>query len=118
MAWGLPCPLFWISSLQKELRVWGEVAATEDPNLEEQPEMGPEVTCFLRGLAENLEEDDKKVPPPEPPVKEFQKWVTWKAEAYKTPSWWRELMVVPEVEDLEKLAWEVLASFQLPKRVS
>ena len=66
--------------------------------------MGPEVTCFLRGSAENLEEEDKKVPSPKPPVEELLKWVKWKAEAYKMPSWWRELMKVQEVEDCEKLA--------------
>ena len=43
------------------------------------------------------------MPCPKPPVEELQKWVMWKAETYKTPSWWRELMKVPEVEDHEKL---------------
>ena len=33
----------------------GEVVATEDANLEELTELGPEVTCFLRGSAENSE---------------------------------------------------------------
>ena len=84
---------------------------TEDTDLEEPPELGLEVTCFLRGSAENLEEEDKKMSPPEPPVKEFQKWVMWKAEACKTPGWCWELMAVPEVEDCEKLAQEVQASF-------
>ena len=92
--------------------------ATEDPDLEEPLELGLEVTCFLRGLAENLEEEDKKAPSPEPPVKEVHKWVMWKAGACKTPSWWRELMAVPEVEDCKKLAQEVQASFWLPKRLS
>ena len=91
--------------------------ATEDPDLEEPPELGPEVTCFLRGLAENSEEEEK-VPSPKPPVKEFHKWVKWKAEACKMPSWWRELMAVPQVEDCEKLAQEVWASFWLLKRAS
>ena len=45
------------------------MAATEDPNLEELPELGLEVTCFLRGSTENSEEEDKKVTPPEPLVK-------------------------------------------------
>ena len=40
---------------------------TQDPDLEESPELGPEVTSFLRGSAKNLEEE--KVPSPEPPVK-------------------------------------------------
>ena len=89
----------------------GEEATTEDPNLEELLELGLEVTCFCRGLAENSEEEDEKVPSPKPPVEELQEWVKWKAEAYEMPSWWRELMKVPEVEDSEKLAWEVWVSF-------
>ena len=58
---------------------WGEVVATEDPNLEELLELGPEVTCFLRGSAESLEEENKRAPSPEPPVEKLWKWVTWKA---------------------------------------
>ena len=50
-----------------------EAVAMEDSNLEEPPELGPEVTCFLRGSAENSEEEDKKVPSSEPPVKELHK---------------------------------------------
>ena len=79
--------------------------------MEEPLELGLEVTCFLRGLAENLEKEDKKMPSPEPPVEEIGKWVMWKTEAYEMPSWWRELMMVPGVEDHEKLALEVWASF-------
>ena len=94
-----------------------EVAATKDPDLEEPQELGLEVTCFLRGSIENSEEEEKKVPP-KPPVKEFCRWVTWKAETCKMPSCWRELVAVPELEDQERLAWEVQASFQLPRRAS
>ena len=86
--------------------------------MEKPLELGPEVTHFLRGLAENLEEEDEKAHSPKPPVEELWEWVKWKAEAYKMPSWWRELMKVLEVEDHEKLAWKVQASFQLPKRVN
>ena len=43
----------------------GEVMAIKDP------ELGPEVTCFLRGSAENSEEE--KAPSPKPPVKELHK---------------------------------------------
>ena len=113
-----PAPYFEYHSSRRNSESGREVAATEDPDLEEPLELEPEVTCFLRGSAENLEEEDKKVSSPEPPVKELHKWVTWKAEACKMPSWWRELMAVPEVEDCEKLAWEVWASFWLPIRVS
>ena len=114
----LPCPLLQIAPLQKNSESGREAVAAKDPNLEEPLELGPEVTCFLRGLAENSEEEEEKVPSPKPPVKELHKWVTWKAKACKTPSWWKELMPVPEVQDSKKLAQEVQALFWLPKRVS
>ena len=113
-----PAPYFEYHPSRRNLESGREAVATEDPDLEELPELGPEVTCFLRGLAKNSEEEEEKAPSPEPPVKELCKWVMWKAEACKMPSWWRELMAVPEVEDCEKLAREVWASFQPPERVS
>ena len=46
--------------------------------------------------------------------------MTWKAQAYKTPSWWQELApwYWPGVDDYRKLACEVQASFLLLKRAS
>ena len=95
----------WRSSESK-----GDAVATEDLNLKEPLELGLEVTCLIQGSAKNSEES-KKAPSPEPPIEELQKWVTWKAQAYKTPSWWQELTMVPEVDDNKKLACEVQASF-------
>ena len=62
-------PIFDYHPSRRKLGLGEEGAATEDPDLEEPPELGPEVTCFLRGLAENSEEDDEKAPSPEPPMK-------------------------------------------------
>ena len=112
-----PAPYFQYHPSRRNSESSGEAMATEDSDLEEPPELGLKVSCFLRGLAENSEEKEK-APSPEPPVKELHKWVAWKAEACKTPGWWRELLAVPEVQDCKKLAQEVQASFQLPKRVS
>ena len=42
------------------------MAATEDLNLEEPLELGPEVTCFLHGSAKSLGEENMKVPPQTP----------------------------------------------------
>ena len=64
---------------QRSLESGGEVVATKDLNLEELPELGPEVTCFLQGSAESSEEENVKEPSPEPPIEELQKWVTWRA---------------------------------------
>ena len=93
------------------------IEATKDPDLGEPLELGPEVTCFLRGLAKNSV-GEEKAPSPKPLVKELHRWVTWRAEACETPGWWRELLAVPEVQDCEELAQKVQASFHLPKRVS
>ena len=93
-----------------------EAAASEDLDLEELPELEPEVACFLGELTGNLGKENEKGPL-KPPVKEFHKWVPWEAETCKTPGWWRELMAMPEVEDHERLAREVWASFQLPRRM-
>ena len=89
--------------------------ATKDPDLEEVPELRPEVACFLRGLAQNSEEEEK-APSPKPPVKELCKWVAWKAEACKTPGWWRELLAVPEVQDCKKLCMEGAGLISAPQK--
>ena len=96
----------------------GEARATEDPDLEELPELEPEVACFLRGSAENSEEEEEKAPSPKPPVKGLCRWVAWKAEACETPVWWREQLAGPEVQDCEELAQKVRASFHLSKRAN
>ena len=112
---GCHAPYFEYHPSQRSSESGGEVVATEDPNLEEPLELGQEVTCFLQGLAKSLGEENVKVPSPKPPIEELQKWVTWKAWAYETPSWWWELTMVPRVDDYEKLAHEVWASFWLLK---
>ena len=118
--WSEDChaPYFEYQPSQRNSEPRGGAVATEDLNLEEPPELGPEVTCFLQGSAESLEEENMKVPSSEPPIEELQNLVTWKAQAYKTPGWWQELTMVPGVDDYGKLACEVWASFWLLKRAS
>ena len=102
----------------RSLEPRGEEAATKDLNLGEPPELVPEITYFLQGSAESMGEEDVKAPSLKPPIEDLQKWVTWKAWTCKTPSWWQELTVVLGVDDYKKLACEVWASFQFPKRAS
>ena len=111
-------PYFEYQPSWRSLESEGDVAASEDLNLEELLELGLKVTCFLQGTAKSLEEENMKVPSPEPPIEKLQKWVTWKSQAYETPGWWQELTMVPKVDDYGKLAHEVWASFWLPKRAS
>ena len=83
----------------------------EDLNLEDLLELGLEVACFLWGPVKSSEEENVKTPSQEPPIEGLEKWVTWRAWTYETPSWWQELVMVPGVEDHKKLAREVWASF-------
>ena len=48
-------PYFEYHPSQRSLESGGEAAAIRDLDLEEPPELGPEVTCFLQGSAESLE---------------------------------------------------------------
>ena len=52
-----------------------------------------------------------KMPSPKPQIEELERWVTWRAWMYETPSWWQELVMVPGVDDHKKLAHEVWAFF-------
>ena len=72
-------PYFEYHPSQRSLESGGEAAVTEDLNLEELPELGLEITCFLQGSAKSLGEENMKVPSPKPLIEELQKWVTWKA---------------------------------------
>ena len=111
-------PYFKYNPPLRSLEPEGEEAATEDVNLGEPPELELEVTYFLQGLAKSLREENVKAPSPEPPIGELQRWVTWRAQTYKTPSWWQELTMVTGVDDHKKLACKVWASFCLPRRGS
>ena len=92
-----------------------EAAATEGSDLEEPPG-GLEVASFLRGSMETSKDEDDRMPP-EPAVTEFNHWVPWRANRCKTPSWWSELLAVPEVGDHKRLAREVQSLFQLLQRM-
>ena len=89
-----------------------EAATTEGLDLEEPPELGPEVASFLRGLLGTSKDKDNRMPP-EPAITEFSQWVMWRANRCKTPSWWAELSAVPEIGDHKRPAREVQALFQL-----
>ena len=52
----------------------------------------------------------------EPPVSQLTEWIQWKAERCDVPDWWAELSTVL-LEDIERLAQQVRASFKLPRRM-
>ena len=64
-------PYFKYHPSWRSLESQGDAVATEDLNLVEPPELGLEVTCFLQGSAESLEEENMKAPSPKPPIEEL-----------------------------------------------
>ena len=102
--------------LAKENMGSGEEELTpEDSDLGKQPELEPGVTSFLTRLGESSKEEGS---PPEPPVGEVCKWVMWKAEATKSPDWWRKLLALLGVPDCKKLAKQIQALFSHPRRAT
>ena len=87
--------------------------APMDFDLEAPPELGllpPGASQKLGGRGE----EDILPRTPSGRVGELESWVTWRALMHDMPGWWEELAKVSGVDDHEKLAWEVWASFQLP----
>ena len=82
------------------------------------PELGPEVNHFLQELASKSREDSESNSSSEPPAEEHKRWVMWRWWALDMPSWWQELVKIPEVEDFQELAQKIWASFELPQRMS
>ena len=72
-------PYFEYHPSQRGSESEGDAEATEDFNLEDPPELEPEVTCFLQGPVESSEEENMKMPSPEPPIEELERWTTWRA---------------------------------------
>ena len=85
-------------------------------NLGELPELKVEVASFLEGSSE-ASDGESKEGPLEPSVLKFANWVRWKVGKCNTPNWWAELLTVPGEDKTRRLAQEVRASFQLPRRM-
>ena len=87
----------------------------KDSDLGEPPQLKAEVASFLQGSSEMPEDKDEEMLP-ELSIYKSAKWVWWRAEKCKIPNWWAELSTVLEY-NTGRLAWEVRASFQLPRHM-
>ena len=47
----------------------------------------------------------------EPSIRNYEVWLNWQAHQLDTPHWWGELVAIPDVEDLKRLAQKIWASF-------
>ena len=121
LARGESCPFFEYSPPW-----WGPVSREDeeaelpllDFSLELPSELGPEVDHFPQELAGSLEEEDRNRSSPEPPVEDYERWVTWQAWVHNMPGWWLELAKIPGVDNHQELAKKVQASFKLPQQIS
>ena len=80
------------------------------------PELGPNVERFFHGPAGK--EDEEGHLPAEPPVGEHDEWIKWRGLVVDTLNRWRELEMVLGVDDIQKLAQKIWASFELPQQMS
>ena len=86
-----------------------------DSDLGEPPQLQADIASFLQGSSKMTEEESKEISP-ELPISQPAEWVQWKAKRCDVPDWWAELSTVP-LEDIEKLARQVRASFKLLKHM-
>ena len=91
----------------------GTGSKSGDSDLGDPPQLQAEVASFLQCSSKTAEEDSEGISP-EPPISQPTKRVQWRAETCDIPNWYAELSTVP-LEDTEKLARQVRASFRLPK---
>ena len=75
-------------------------------------EIGPNVERFFHGQAGK--EDKEGHLPAEPPVGEHEERTEWRGQVVDTPDWWQELEMMLEVDNIQKLARKIWASFKLP----
>ena len=61
---------------------------------------------------------ERVILPQNPPAEEYEKGVEWRGWTVDMPSWWQELVGIPEVNDFQELAQKIQASFKLPQRMS
>ena len=50
----------------------------------------------------------------EPSIENYKKWLEWQAWQLDTPNWWEELIAIPDIEDIQRLAQKIWASFEEP----
>ena len=89
-------------------------------SLDRQPR-SPSRSCQMRRVTfqdPEVEPDFKEGGesyPPEPSIIHVETWLDWQACQLDMPCWWRKCTVIPGVEDPQKLAQKIWASFSIPE---
>ena len=89
----------------------GEV---EESDLDPPPTLRLELECFLEMPTTGQGARDRWSFPPEPSIRDYDKWLEWWANQLHTLHWWEELTTIPGMEDVKKLAQKIHASFEVP----
>ena len=58
---------------------------------------------------------ERKEPVTKPAIEDLEAWLEHQVGQLGTPSWWRELEAVPDIEDTCKFAQKIWASFYVPE---
>ena len=58
---------------------------------------------------------ERKEPVTKPTIKDLEAWLEHQVGQLGTPTWWRELEAVPDIEDTCKFAQKIRASFYVPE---
>ena len=98
--------------------LWGQVMGgreVEESNLGLQPTLQPDLEQFLETPTTTKGARDRWGLLPEPSINNYKMWLEWWAHQLDTPNWWKELVAIPNLGDLERLAWKICTSFEVPQ---
>ena len=79
------------------------------------PELGSDVECFFQEPDALQGEGKTSDPFPEPLVENYKKWIKWRSICICVPNWWKELIGILGIDDFQKLAQKIRASFEIPQ---
>ena len=95
----------------------GEVprrSETTECNLGPPPTLQTELESFLAEQIATQGSEQGCDLPPESSIENYEVWMEWQGCQVNTLDWW-ELVAIPDVDDAQKLAWKVQASFEIPR---
>ena len=98
---------------QREPQKQASRGEVEECDLGPLPTLRPELEYFLEMPTTGQGTRDRWSFLPEPSIRDYHKWLEWWACQLDTPHWWEELITIPGMEDVTKLAWKICTSFEV-----
>ena len=76
--------------------------------------MSPDLKQFMGTPTVGGSAQHRQNIPLEMSIENYEKWLEWQAQQLDTPHWWEELIAIPDMKDIQRLAQKVWASFEVP----